>query len=707
MLDDTQILNILGQELSQSAGGDMGGDSIQANREAALATYLGQSDGREVEGRSTVVSTDVADAIEWIMPEIMKAFTQNNEVVAFDPEFEGDEDQARLESQYTFDILMKENDGFIIVHEFVKDALMQKNGFVKVFYQEVPINTTERYTGLTEIEYNVTLADPELELLEESIEIRDGIPIFDVKVKRTSMRKKICVESIAPEDFRVNRMHNSVSLKDARFTAHVISTTRSDLISQGYDKGLVFSIPSNEDSSVDDRDYRFSMQGETVQGLGSTVDPALQSIELIEASMMIDIDEDGIAELVKVTAAGSDENPTVILDTEEIDENPFISSTCILMSHKLFGLSIYDRLEQIQKTKTTLWRNILDNVYLQNNQRTIVLDNMVNMDDLLVSRPGGVLREKVAGAIRPYVTPPLSADAYKMMDYADQVRTGRAGVTPDGPIKDVAIGDRVGSEGVADLMTQREELVGLMIRVIAETGIKPLCYKIRDNVIKHQDTAKDYQYRGQWIQVNPSAWRNRTRTTVRVGTGSGNRKDQMMVVDRILGFQQAKLEKPNQVLVTPEQEFNAIDDFARFGGLTGAGKYILDPKSPQGKQNAKRIGEFNAKLQQMEKQKEAVALEFQRKIADAETSKATTAEANVALKAKLEEYKIKLQAAESRSDTEIDLMKQELAELQSIVDSREADEELQFKYWDRKKYYEVEKERLNKTNGASGESSNE
>ena len=133
-LSERQILNIVAQELSSSSGGDEG-DFIEANRQNALSTYLGQANGKETDGKSSVVSTDVADAIEWMMPEIVKAFTQNNEVVTFDATSADDEKQAELESKFVYDTLMKDNNGFIILHQFIKDALMQKNGFIKVFYE--------------------------------------------------------------------------------------------------------------------------------------------------------------------------------------------------------------------------------------------------------------------------------------------------------------------------------------------------------------------------------------------------------------------------------------------------------------------------------------------------------------------------------------------------------------------------------------------
>ena len=101
---DEELLTIVQAELNLSTGGS--NDSIEASRQKAYAAYLGEK-GETKEGRSTIVSTDVADAIEWIMPEVMKAFTQNNEVVTFDPVGPDDRRQAQIESRYVYDILMK------------------------------------------------------------------------------------------------------------------------------------------------------------------------------------------------------------------------------------------------------------------------------------------------------------------------------------------------------------------------------------------------------------------------------------------------------------------------------------------------------------------------------------------------------------------------------------------------------------------------
>ena len=689
MLDDNEILNIISNELSNSAGG---GDSIESNRKDALSAYLGHSASDGTAGKSSVVSTDVADAIEWIMPEIVKAFTQNNEVVTFDATFQGDEKQAEIESQFVYDVLMKDNNGFLIIHQFVKDALLQKNGFVKVFYSDDKKISTESYTGLTEPELQLLLSDPETELIEQTVDQDGEIPIFDIKLTRTKDNGKVEICSVPPEEFRVSKMHNKVDLADARFSAHILLKTASELISLGYDKAVIDTLSDGETA---DRDYRFSSQGEDTSG-DYTVDDSQRLIEIAECYIHIDIEGSGVSELMKITVAGGD-NPTEVLDIEPIAENPFISSTAILMSHKLFGISIYDRLREIQDQKTALWRNILDNMYLQNNQRTIAVEGQVNLDDLLISRPGGIIRVKRLDAISPYSTPPLSSDSYKMMDYLDQVRAGRAGVSPEGGVTDGMVGDRVGSEGIDRMMNQKEELVGLMIRVFAETGIKPLCYMIRRNLIKHQDVISDYKFRGDWVEVDPSIWNDRPRSTVRVGTGSGNRKEQISVISQFLMMQEKILMNPSQALVKESNVYAALNDLGKFSGMPGASDYFIDPSSKEGKENKANVDKSNQSKQQMEIQERKMLAEAQAKIAAAEESKANTASQNIQLKAQIEQGKLQAVAAKTQADSQIAILKQQLNEAEAIASMEGDTDNLQFKYWETKQRMALERERIRST----------
>lgn len=695
-LSDEDILAIVSNELSTSSGASEN-DSIQMGRQNALAAYLGDK-GNVVEGRSSVVSTDVADAIEWIMPEVMKAFTQNNEVVTFDPVGPDDRRQAELESRFVYDVLMKDNGGFIALHEFFKDALMQKNGFFKIWYDNEECVTTEDYTGLNPLEFEMLQQDPELEIIgldEEQFTDENGsMVIYNVNCKRTKRNGKIKVKCIAPDDMRINRMHNSVCLKDARFIAHAMTMTKSDLIEAGFDKEIVDSLPTESEEFRESKNYRFSMQGENIAPYGgSSKDPSMYTYDVSECYLRIDLNGDGIAERVKITVAGFD-NPTHVLDIEEVEEWPFVSATAILMSHKLFGLSIYDRLKEIQEQKTAIWRNILDNMYLKNNQRTIAVEGMVNLDDLLVSRPGGIIRAKRADAVAPYVTPDLGSDVYRMVDYLDQVRAGRVGVSPEGSIADQSIGDAVGSEGVERLLSQKEELVGLMVRVFAETGIKPLMEMIRSLLMKHIDSTMDYEFHDEWVQVAPKNWITRNRTTVRVGTGSGNRQQQASALTQILAYQEKLMAAPGQALVTEAQVFTALNDLAKVSGMPGAGAYFLDPDSPAGKENKANVSAAQENQQKKEAEEAQVLAQTQIKIANAEEGKAQAALKNVELTHQNKQLQMLLDQQKAGSDNQIKQLQQQLAEAQALANSNQKSQELDFRYYEANLRNETERLRI-------------
>lgn len=733
MLSKDKIISLITTELENCDS-----DNTQGNLETSLSYYLGRPNGTEVEGRSSVTSTDVADAIEWIMPQIMKAFTQNNEIVIFDPVHEGDEKQAELESQYVYEVLMKQNDGFIILHQFIKDALMQRNGLLKVYYAKFHDVRVSSYTGITEeqlqallqaegvdilektkyVDQNATVAkrqqiqqqlqvmmqqaqsmmqqaspsgnqmtqqfQQQVRSLEQEMEV--PVTLFNVKISATRIRGKIYIDPVPPEEFRVNSNHNSICLDKARFTAHVTTKTATELMVE-YDLSFDDAKELPESSTEYDREYRFAMQEESVFYNSSSDDPALRDIQVSECYMLMDIDESGIAKLVKVTVAGDGGSITDLIKVEEIDSMPWVSTTTFLMSHKFQGLSITDRLSQIQDQKTALWRNMLDNMYLQNNQRNVVVENQVNLDDLLVSRPGGIIRAKRLDAIMPLVTPQLGQDAYNMMEYLDRVRSGRTGVDPEGQATPQSIGDRVGSQGVERLMNAKEELVGLIIRVIAETGIKPLCIKVRDLTLMHVDSVIDFRFRGQWQKLTPSQWPDRTQTTVRVGTGTGNHAAQLMALSQVMAIQEKILSNPAQTILGEKQIYTALDDFCKFSGLNGAVRYFIDPDSEQGKERAKQVSESSQANQQKEAQMQQAMAKAQMDLGTAALQEAEAKQATVKArmeadraKAQADQYKMQIDFIKAQSEAQIKQLQQQLAEAKAISDAEGKDAQLQFQY---------------------------
>jgi hypothetical protein len=657
-LTDMQIQVIVTNELSNA---NVTASSPTFLRDP-LAYYLGLPNGSEVVGRSQITSTDVADAIEWIIPQIMKSFTQNNEIVVFDAVNEQDTKQAELESEYVYDILMKKNNGFILIHQFVKDALMQRNGVLKVYYEDNEDITYEEYTGLNEVQLQMLLADKEVELMKmtqnEFIDNNGQLQTeYDVKISITKKSGKICIDPVPPEQFRVSSQHNSIDLSNARFSAHIVTKSVSDLREEGFDEKIIEKLPATD---LIRSAYRFYMQNEpTLIPVTFPDDVSSKLVEIGECFLRCDRNGDGFAELLKVTTAGV-QPVTDILEIMEVEDNPWISTTAILMSHKYQGISIYDRLKQVQDNKTALIRNIMDNIYLQNNQIMKVVEGQVNIDDLLTSRPGAKYRMKRLDALEVLVTPPVGQAGFEMMTYLDRVRAGRVGVSPEGNASPEHIGDRVGSEGVDRMMNAQEELVGLIIRVICETGIKPLMCKIRDLAMKHFDVAEDFNFRGEWVKVNPSSWIPRVKSSVRVGTGSGDTRAKQAALQNIMAMQEKIMGMPGQALCNPSKIYATLDDACKFAGLNGASKYFVNPDSPEGQQATQQAGQ---KSQEEQQKQEQMSIEQMRQQAELAKSATTTAEAeqkNVTLKAMVDFAKHNHALEKLKLDTEIAHLKHQL-----------------------------------------------
>lgn len=136
---------------------------LMEERADAMDYYLGNMAAHMPvpEGRSEAVSTDVADAIEGMLPNLMDIFAGSDEVVRFEPVGPDDEDAAQQETDYLNHVFMQQNPGFMVLYSFIKDALLSKVGVVKVWWEEREQESRETYYGLTQDELVVLLDEVE------------------------------------------------------------------------------------------------------------------------------------------------------------------------------------------------------------------------------------------------------------------------------------------------------------------------------------------------------------------------------------------------------------------------------------------------------------------------------------------------------------------------------------------------------------------
>src|SRR5690242_11600104 len=133
--------------------------TLEIDRFNALNMYYARPLGNEVENSSTVVIPELRDTVEWIMPQLMRIFAAARTPCVFDPENEADVDQAELETQAVRHVFFAENEGFMVLHDYLKDALLLRNAYIKVYLETRQKVTVERYSGLTQVELAEVLAD--------------------------------------------------------------------------------------------------------------------------------------------------------------------------------------------------------------------------------------------------------------------------------------------------------------------------------------------------------------------------------------------------------------------------------------------------------------------------------------------------------------------------------------------------------------------
>ena len=536
-ITEEELVTRIRGEITNSLG--YMGDTISQQREQAMQYYYGLPFGNEVDGRSQFVDTTVADTIEWIKPSLMRVFASGDEMVKFNPVGPEDVAMAAQATDYVNYVFTRDNPGWEILYSWFTDALLSKNGIVKVWWDEYEEEEREEYTALDEMELSYLITDDAIEVIEHTQYEVDLEPKHDIVIKRKKMGGRIRVENVPPSEFLIAR--ESKDIQDSRFVCHRVLKTLSELremfpdedlspdeLGGGDDDMMAFSAERLERFMYDKSAKYWEGWGD--EGTGD--EEGLRTYWLHESYIKTDWDGDGITELRKVCTVG-----TTVLENEAVDTAPFISLTPIKIPHKFFGLSVADLVMDLQLIKSTMLRTLLDNAYNQNFGRYAVLEGQANLDDLLTQRPGGVVRVKSPNAVTPLPTPPLEPYSFQMLESLDGVRESRAGVNKYSQgLNDNALTSHTTATAVNSVMTAAQSRVELIARNFAETGVKDLMKSIYMLLQKNQDKERVIMLRNQWIPVRPDSWRDSFDCTVSVALGNGNKDQQMSHLVTMLQF---------------------------------------------------------------------------------------------------------------------------------------------------------------------------
>ena len=596
-ITEEELVARISEEITDSLGY---GDEISIQREQAMEYYYGLPFGNEVEGRSQFVDSTVQDTIEWIKPSLMRVFASGDEMVKFSPHGPEDVEMAKQATDYVNYVFTKDNPGWEILYSWFTDALLSKNGIVKVWWEEYEEEEREEYRGLGDMELETLVSNPHVEVIEHSEYLEQDMPVHDVVIKRGSYDGRVKIENVPPSEFLISR--DAKSIDEARFVCHRAKKTVSELREMYPDDNFdIADLGSGEDNVfTSEREARFDFDSSSSFMFGeSEMEEALRTYWLNESFLKTDFDGDGITELRKVCTVGD-----YVFANDEIDSVPFVSLTPIKIPHKFFGLSVADLVIPLQLMKSTLMRNLMDNMYNQNFGRYAVLEGQANLDDLLTQRPGGVVRVKSPNAVTPLVTPPLEPYSFQMLEYLDGVRESRAGVTRMSQgMNENALTSHTTATAVNAVMTAAQSRVELIARNFAETGVKELMGVIYELLLKYQDKDRVVMLRNNWIPVRPSAWKDKYDCTVSVALGNGNKDQQMMHLSQMLSFAGEAM-KGGLRIVNEQNMYNLGASLVKAMGFQNVDDYLTDPSQIPPEQTEPDLGEQAKLMEAQVKQEE-------------------------------------------------------------------------------------------------------
>ena len=637
---------------------------VESDVKKATDYYLGKPYGNEVSGKSSVTTREVAESVDGALPQLLKIFTQSVDVVEFTPQNDGDATVAENVTQYVNHIFNKDNAGAVIMHNWFWDALVNKVGIVKAYWNTAEDTTEEEYFNLSQEELAMLMQEDSIEIVEQEeipgeplpvgIDEMTGEPLlqappstYNVRLKKTVDASKVKIDNVPTTEFMIDRHADCID--EARFVAQRKMMTRAELVAMGYDKTIIDELSADDDVGESD-----GLVFNPINDVNNT-DKTQDLIAYYECYLDIG-EEDGLAKKHRICYASK-----TILSDEEIDYVPFYSLCPFPVPHQFYGQSMADRTMELQFIKSTITRQMLDNLYLTNNSRVGAVEGQVNLDDLLNSTAGGIIRMKNPNAIVPMTVQSSAGQSFPMLEYLDGVQAKRTGVSDMNQGLDANVLQNVSATAVATMTAQSQGKLELIARIFADTGIKNLMKGLLHLVCKYQNEPRALAINGKPMNIDPREWDNLYNVNINVGLGNGTGDEKVAMLQMVLAKQEQILQQYGLAnpLVNLKQYRETLAKFINASGY---------------KDDAQFLNEIDdAKLQQVmqadaQQDKTPPEVKAAQAIAKAETDKAqmkaqTDAQSN---QMKMQEAQFKVQMEQQK--LAIDKQQQELDSARAMLD---------------------------------------
>lgn len=622
VMKDDELQGIVGKEIDDAI--DYIDNWISPMRATATQYYRGEPFGNEEEGRSQVVSMDVRDTVQAIMPSLMRIFHGTDRTVEFVPQGPEDVASAKQATDYANFVINRDNNGFLEMHSAFMDALVRKLGIIKVYWDDQTKFETYDMSGLDDASLNALMSDPDVEI-EITASTPAGEPMMDemtgmiveppmehaVRATYTHPDGRVKVEAVPPEEFLVSREAKSVEQAD--YVAHRRIVTVSELVAMGYDYDEVSKLSSaHEDMSTNVE--RYTRNKALSNEMNERNDPAMKKILYVENYIKVDYDGDGIAELRKICTAGDGNK---ILMNEPCTMAPFATMCPDPEAHDLFGHSVAETVMDIQRIKSSIMRNTLDSLAMSIHPRIAVTEGMVNMDDVLSTEVGAIIRQRSAGQVQPLSMPFVGREAFPVLQYMDQVKEARTGISKASAGLDAGALQSSTATAVNATVSAAQQHIELIARIFAETGVKRMYQLVLHLITTHQDRERMVRLSNEFVPIDPRAFNSNMDVTINVALGRGSDTERMMMLRQIGEMQKEAMATmgPQNPLTDINKLSNTLKAMTELAGFKDTSQFWADPAQfqPPPAQDKPDINEqlIQVQIQQIQADMQKKAAELQ------------------------------------------------------------------------------------------------
>lgn len=552
---------------------------ISQDRIKAQRYYDGEVDLGYEDGRSKVVATKVRDTVRAVKPSLMRIFLSTAKPVDFVPRGPEDVAMAEQATEFMHHEFTRLN-GYRVINDAFQDALVKKQGIVKAYWMTYPEAEIYTFTDLSDDELAYLTDDDEVSVIEQTTEMSISMdemgmdietPSHSVKISRQQEKGELCIESVPPEEFFVNR--DARNLKDAYLVAHRTDMRAGDLIAMGYDPEVVLNLNSMENGSEMTEAEVFERRGYDIDTSDEDEqDPSMKNVTVTEAYMRIDVDGTGIPVLHKLTCGGT---AYELLDFEPCDELPFAKFEIDPEPHTFYGRSLAEIVMDDQDAATSILRSILDNVAMTNNPRIGIVEGAVNIDDVLNNEIGAIVRMRQAGSVQDLSVPFTAGQTLGALTYLDGLVESKTGVSRASMGLDPDAMQSTTKAAVQATVQAAAGQVEVMVRNLAD-GMKELFGIMLRLSHKNVDEEQMMRMNGSFVPVDPRVWDSSMDVSINVGLGTGREEEKAMALNQALQMQTMVYQTygPMNGLVSMTNIRNTLADQLAVAGIRNADRYF-------------------------------------------------------------------------------------------------------------------------------------